>query len=87
MSTKPILNKQPSEKHKKQLFELYDAIFESGLGKKRNKLLTYLFAWEDWSWRIDGISHGSLKLLKRNKFYPKPKGLVRHHYKQDRATT
>ena len=47
MSTKPILNKQPSEKHKKQLFELYDAIFESGLGKKRIKLLTYLFAWED----------------------------------------
>ena len=81
-------NSQPTEEYKKKLFGLYSAILKSDVDEKKKKnLLTYLFAWEDWSWRIDGISFGSLKCLKEKDFYPKPKGLVRHHYKQDRAKT
>jgi len=88
MTVKKTPNSEPTEGQKKQLYNLYKAIYHSKLDNKRNKLMTYLFAWEDWSWRIEGISKGALQILKEKKFYPKPKGLlVRHHHKQNRATT
>ena len=67
MTVKKTPNSEPTEGQKKQLYNLYKAIYHSKLDNKRNKLMTYLFAWEDWSWRIEGISKGALQILKDKK--------------------
>ena len=82
-----IPNSEPQISHRKVLYKLYEAIYDCEIENKRKNLLTYLFAWEDWSWRIEGISKNALILLKEKDFFPKPKGLVRHHFKQNRSKT
>ena len=78
---------EPDEETKGEIYKLYQAIFESDLGDKKTKLLTYIFAWYPWSWRVVGISKGAYEKLKELNFYPKPKRLVRDHFLQDRKIT
>ena len=48
--------KEPNEKEKKEIYKLYETIYHSNLKDKKTKLLTYIFAWYPWSWRVIGIS-------------------------------
>ena len=49
---------EPNEETKKEIYKLYKAIYKSNLEDKKTKLLTYIFAWYPWSWRVVGISKG-----------------------------
>ena len=79
--------KEPYEKEKKEIYKLYETIYHSNLKDKKTKLLTYIFAWYPWSWRVIGISEGAYQRLKEVDFYPKPNKLVRDHFLQDRKVT
>ena len=83
---KTIPIKEPGEPYRKELYKIYSSIVESEIddNKKRN-LLTYVFAWENWSWRVVGISLNALKRLQVNKF-SSSKGIRRGHI-IDRAKT
>ena len=48
--------KEPNKKEKKEIYKLYETIYHSNLKDKKTKLLTYIFAWYLWSWRVIGIS-------------------------------
>ena len=83
---KTIPIEEPGEPYRKELYKIYSSIVESEIddNKKRN-LLTYVFAWENWSWRVVGISLNALKRLQVNKF-SSSKGIRRGHI-IDRAKT
>ena len=91
--TKKIPDKisEPDDKTKTKIYKLYKAIFESDLEKEhRIKLMTYIFAWNKWSWRVVGISEGAIDIIdkiKENMPYKKPKGLQRDHFLQGRKDT
>ena len=77
---------EPDENYRKELYKIYNSIVESKLEiKKKRNLLTYLFAWENWSWRVVGISVKALEEIQKNKFASN-KGVRRGHIK-DRAKT
>ena len=78
---------EPNEETKKEIYKLYKAIYESNLEDKKTKLLTYIFAWYPWSWRVVGISKGAYLEIKEKNFFPMPKKLVRDHFLQDRKVT
>ena len=78
---------EPNEETKKEIYKLYKAIYESNLEDKKTKLLTYIFAWYPWSWRVVGISKGAYQRIKEVDFYPKPNKIVRDHFLQDRKVT
>ena len=78
---------EPDEDTKREIYKLYQAIYMSNLADKKTKLLTYIFAWYPWSWRVVGISSGAFQSIKENNFYPLPKKLVRDHFLQDRKVT
>ena len=78
---------EPNKDIRKEIYKLYQAIFYSGLSDKRDKLMTYIFAWYPWSWRVVGISRGAVKRIEENDYYPLPKRLVRDHFLQDRSDT
>ena len=60
--------KEPDENYRKELYKIYNSIVESKLEiKKKRNLLTYLFAWENWSWRVVGISVKALEEIQKNK--------------------
>ena len=78
--------KEPDENYRKELYKIYNSIVESKLEiKKKRNLLTYLFAWENWSWRVVGISVKALEEIQKNKFASN-KGIRRGHI-NDRAKT
>ena len=78
---------EPDDKIKNEIYKLYEVIFDSKLEEQRIKLMTYIFAWHPWSWRVVGISKGAFNKFKETKFYPKPTKIVRDHFLQDRNTT
>ncbi len=78
---------EPNKATKKEIHKIYRAIFDSSLEDKKTKLMTYIFAWYPWSWRVVGISKGAIDKIKENEFYPLPKKIVRDHFLQDRYTT
>ncbi len=78
--------KEPDENYRKELYNIYNSIVTSSLEeKKKRNLLTYLFAWENWLWRVVGISINALKKIKKNQFSSN-KGIRRGHI-NDRAKT
>jgi hypothetical protein len=78
---------EPDEETRKEIYKLYKVIFNSKLGDKRNKLMTYIFAWHPWSWRVVAISRGAFDNIRENDFFPLPKKIVRDHFLQDRNVT
>ena len=51
------MNNEPTDKIKKEIYQFYTQIYDSSfeLQKKKN-LLTSIAGWEEWSWRVVGIS-------------------------------
>lgn len=78
---------EPDEHLKEEIYKLYQAIFHSELHDKKKKLMTYIFAWYPWSWRIVGISKGAFTKISGVEFNSCPKGIVRDHFLQDRNDT
>lgn len=77
--SKPTTNQPPSETIKHDIYRLYETIIDSTLDEiKKRHLMTYIFAWEEWSWRIIGISHEALLLFAENDF-GRVKGTERGH--------
>ncbi|MCY3973750.1 MAG: hypothetical protein OXF52_06095 [Candidatus Dadabacteria bacterium] len=82
---------EPSDEHVNARYNVYCAIFrEKVLGKNeiQVKLMTHLFAWCEWSWRVVGISEAALRHIKNRDYSSESKkGLIRHHFIQERTTT
>ena len=77
---------EPEEHYRRELYKIYKSILDTSLNvKKKRNLLTYLFAWENWSWRVVGISVNALQKIKDNDFVSN-QGIVRGHI-NDRSKT
>jgi len=77
----------PSLEYQTALYKIYQAVFEQEvLEENRIRLMTPLFAYRRWSWRVVGISEGAINLIK-DCGYSSPKGLNRDHFLQDRTNT
>jgi hypothetical protein len=86
MSVKLNPIEPPSREYRKVLHGIYENLYHSKLvAEKKIKLLTYILAWEPWTWRVVGISKSALELIK-NQNFKKAKGVVRGH-KIDRRET
>ena len=60
---------KPNEDIKKEIYELYKAVFKSSLKKNHKiKILRNIFTYEPWSWRVVGISKKALKEFANNNF-------------------
>jgi hypothetical protein len=72
--------KEPTEAEKKELYKLYEIIFDShfSLTKKRS-LVTAVLSYETWSWRVVGITEEAIKVIARNNFKKPSKALARDH--------
>ena len=78
----------PNENIKKELYELYKAVFKSTLSQShKEKILGTIFAYEPWSWRVVGISKKALKEFVDNSFNYKSGIFQRDHCFQARITT
>ena len=78
----------PNENIKKELYELYKAVFKSTLSQShKEKILGTIFAYEPWSWRVVGISKKALKEFVNNSFNYKSGIFQRDHCFQARITT
>ena len=85
----PVLTetKEPDEKRINEMFKLYNVICASSYSdKKKRMLISTILGYEDWAWRVEGISKGTLIRCKVND-YKRPKGLVRDHHVCDRKET
>ena len=77
---------EPSQEKKEAIHAIYKEIFKrkeplnSDYQKKAQSLMTYLFAWENWSWRVEGISKKAFEQITGQKSGSLSKGLVRHHF-------
>jgi len=78
---------EPDKTTTHEIYKLYVSVFDSKLGDKRIKLMTYIFAWHEWSWRVVGISKGAVKIIEKGDFYPLPKKIVRDHFLKERKET
>ena len=79
--------KEPDEKRINEMFELYEDICASSFSdKKKRMLISTILGYEDWAWRVEGISKEALIRCKVND-YKRPKGLVRDHHVCDRKET
>ena len=83
------MNKEPTDKLKQEIYKLYTEIYESSfdLQKKKN-LLTSIAGWEEWSWRVVGISvEAEGKIIDYKGHASVKKELVRDHFFQGRSET
>ncbi|MDA9930494.1 hypothetical protein N9E91_04545 [Alphaproteobacteria bacterium] len=77
---------EPSQEKKEALHAIYKEVFNrkeqlnSDYQKKAQSLMTYLFAWENWSWRVEGISKKAFEQIIDQESGNFSKGLVRHHF-------
>ena len=84
----PVLTetKEPDEKRINEMFELYKDICASSFSdKKKRMLISTILGYEDWAWRVEGISKEALIRCKVND-YKRPKGLVRDHINERKET-
>ena len=78
--------KEPDEKRKKEMFKLYKNICTRSFSyNKKKMLISTILGYEDWAWRVVGISKEALIRCKRND-YNRPKGLVRDHINERKET-
>ena len=78
----------PSEPIKKQIYELYCAIYKSTLSpNKKEKMLNSIFGYEPWSWRVVGISKNAIREFAKNNFNYKSGTFQRDHHFQPRYVT
>ena len=85
----PVLTetKEPDEKRINEMFKLYNVICASSYSdKKKRMLISTILGYEDWAWRVEGISKEALIRCKLNN-YKRPKGLARDHHVCDRKET
>ena len=83
-----ILNSEPNESKKKEIYKLYEYIFKSSFdAKKKEVLLTIAFGNEKWSWRVVGISFQALAEFEENNFKYKTRTFNRDHFYQPRIIT
>ena len=83
-----ILNSEPNESKKKEIYKLYEYIFKSSFdAKKKEVLLTIAFGNEKWSWRVVGISLRALAEFEENGFKYKTRTFNRDHFYQPRIIT
>jgi len=85
----PVLTetKEPDENRINEMFALYKDICASSFSdKKKRMLISTILGYEDWAWRVEGISKEALIRCKVND-YKRPKGLVRDHHVCDRKET
>ena len=83
------MNNEPTDKLKKEIYQFYTQIYDSSfeLQKKKN-LLTSIAGWEEWSWRVVGISVSAVgKIIDKNGHASVRKELVRDHFFQSRSET
>ena len=78
---------EPSEKLKKQMYNMYKAIFNSSFSeRKKINLMTAIHGWEPWSWRVVGITPAAVASVVNEKGRSKcAKDLVRDHYFKGRT--
>ena len=77
----------PDSQMKELIYKFYCLIYESdfSLAKKR-ALLTAVMAYEQWSWRVVGITEDAIRVIARNGFR-KPKHALARDHTQPRAIT
>ena len=80
---------EPSQQIKEQIYKFYIQIFESSFDvQKKKNLLTSIAGWEEWSWRVVGISVRAVGKILDQKGHARVKSeLVRDHFFQGRSVT
>jgi hypothetical protein len=80
---------EPSQQIKEQIYKFYIQIFDSSFDvQKKKNLLTSIAGWEEWSWRVVGISVSAVgKILDKNGHASVKKELVRDHFFPGRSET
>jgi hypothetical protein len=81
--------KEPSEKIKQEIYQFYTQIYDSSFDKQKKKnLLTSIAGWEEWSWRVVGITVSAVgRILDEKGHASVKKELVRDHFFQGRSKT
>ena len=81
--------KEPSEKIKQEIYQFYTQIYDSSFEKQKKKnLLTSIAGWEEWSWRVVGITVSAVVRILEEKGHARvKKELVRDHFFQGRSKT
>ena len=81
--------KEPSEKIKQEIYQFYNQIYDSSFDKQKKKnLLTSIAGWEEWSWRVVGITVSAVgRILDEKGHASVKKELVRDHFFQGRSKT
>tara|TARA_B100002049_G_C15853040_1_gene280094 strand:+ start:70 stop:567 length:498 start_codon:yes stop_codon:yes gene_type:complete len=78
----------PNEDIKKEIYELYKAVYKCSLKKNHKiKILRNIFTYEPWSWRVVGISKKALREFAKNNFNYKTGTFNRDHCFQPAVTT
>ena len=74
---------EPDKATKKQIYEIYKLVYSSNFPKrKKHNLLRSAFSYEQWGWRVVGISKNAVIEYQKAGFR-KPSGkLERHHHSQ-----
>ena len=81
-------NLMPTSKEKEQIYEIYKVIFFSSFSEqKKINLISSIFSWEPWSFRVAGITLNALIEFKKNDFRYKSHTHSRDHFVQDRKVT
>ena len=80
---------EPSQQIKEQIYKFYIQIFESSFDvQKKKNLLTSIAGWEEWSWRVVGISVRAVGKILDQRGHARVKSeLVRDHFFQGRSVT
>ena len=79
---------QPNVGIKKELHDIYESVFKSSLPiAKKERILNSIFGYENWSWRVVGISKKAINVFKNNEFKYKSGVFQRDHYFQARYIT
>ena len=83
------MQNEPSQQIKEQIYKFYIQIFESSFDvQKKKNLLTSIAGWEEWSWRVVGISVRAVGKILDQKGHARVKSeLVRDHFFQGRSVT
>ena len=80
---------EPTKKIKEEIYQLYTQIYDSSFDKQKKKnLLTSIAGWEQWSWRVVGITVNAVGRILDHKGHARVKSeLVRDHFFQGRSKT
>jgi hypothetical protein len=75
-----VAYREPTEAEKRNYYAIYELVFDShfSLSKKRS-VMTAVFGYEAWSWRVVGITEDAIRAIARNNFNKPARVLARDH--------